>query len=449
MAAFYNRCIASSSRLVAAQPSSFGIAALSTSATSLAAAKGKKPAKAPAQKKQGGSFSKGKGVGAKPKGEAGSGVSRGGEAQVNQVDLSETVAAEFEPTVAVHAGVPTRFKKETIDQLQAFGLPRKIAQEFQTGQAATVTRTTSNKLISRLNSASSKPSKDTRLILNGTKGSGKSMIMLQAMSAAWQKGWVVIYVPRATELINSTSPYAYNSATESFYQPALSSALLASILGANRAKLAGLKLGKDVDSPSGHKFSSEEKLDVLMARAVKDQSISVEVLEIVMEVLATQTSTPVLLAVDEAQALFMRSNYRSPQFDLLESYALSLPRLLLDYVSGRKSFDRGAVLTAISLSTPQHAPPKEIYAAVPELANAPVVTPYDKVDAHHVEAAKGLEVFSVGDRLDLQEARGILDLCQHRKFVFGVTDEILLGKFAESGGNVNEFVRGLRSSLTV
>jgi len=116
------------------------------------------------------------------------------------------------------------------------------------------------------------------------------MIMLQAMSAAWQKGWVVIYVPRATELINSTSPYAYNSATETFYQPALSSALLASILGANRAKLAGIKLGKDVDSPSGHKFSSEEKLDVLMARAVKDQSISVEVLEIVMEVLATQTA---------------------------------------------------------------------------------------------------------------------------------------------------------------
>ena len=129
--------------------------------------------------------------------------------------------------------------------------------------------------------------------------------------------------------------------------------------------------------------------------------------------------TPVLLAVDEAQALFMRSNYRSPHFDLLESYALSLPRLLLDYVSGRKSFDRGAVLTAISLSTPQHAPPKEIYAAIPELANAPIVTPYDKVDAHHVEAARGLEVFSVGDRLDLQEARGILDLCQHRKFVFG------------------------------
>lgn len=115
----------------------------------------------------------------------------------------------------------------------------------------------------------------------------------------------------------------------------------------------------------------------------------------------------------------MRSSYRTPQFDLLESYALSLPRLLLDYVSGRKSFDHGAILTSISLSTAQHAPPKEIYAAVPELSKAPTVTLYDRLDQHHVEAAKGLELFDVGDRLDLQEARGILDLCQQRKFVFG------------------------------
>jgi hypothetical protein len=148
-------------------------------------------------------------------------------------------------------------------------------------------------------------------------------------------------------------------------------------------------------------------------------------------------STPVLLAVDEAQALFMRSNYRSPQFDLLESYALSLPRLLLDYVSGRKSFNKGAILTAISLSTPQHAPSREVYAALPQLANASVVTPYDKVDVHHVEAAKGLEVFDVGDRLDLQEARGILDLCQHRKFVFGGESEAgqVGHKAAKSGAN--------------
>lgn len=86
--------------------------------------------------------------------QASSGGNRGGETQSTQVDLTETVAAEFEPvslgsnrladdagltascravlvtkTVAMHAGVPTRFKKQNVDQLQAFGLPRRIAQE--------------------------------------------------------------------------------------------------------------------------------------------------------------------------------------------------------------------------------------------------------------------------------------------------------------------------------
>lgn len=45
----------------------------------------------------------------------------------------------------------------------------------------------------------------------------------------------------------------------------------------------------------------------------------------------------VLLAVDEVQALFMTSEYRTPDYTLLESYALSVPRLLLDYISGRKA----------------------------------------------------------------------------------------------------------------
>jgi hypothetical protein len=47
MAAFYNRCIASSSRLAATQPSNIAVAAFSTTASSLAAAKGKKPGKSP------------------------------------------------------------------------------------------------------------------------------------------------------------------------------------------------------------------------------------------------------------------------------------------------------------------------------------------------------------------------------------------------------------------
>jgi len=161
--------------------------------------------------------------------------------------------------------------------------------QFQKGQAATVTRTSSNKLINRLSSAADKPSKETRLLLNGSKGSGKSTIMLQAMSAAWQKNWIVIYLPRATELIDSTSPYAYNASTQTFHQPALSASLLSSILTANKKALSGISLEKEYETATGQKFAGDEKLDALMVRAAKDETISVGVLEIVLEVLSKQT----------------------------------------------------------------------------------------------------------------------------------------------------------------
>lgn len=113
--------------------------------------------------------------------------------------------------------------------------------------------------------------------------------MLQAMSAAWQKNWIVIYLPRATELIDSTSPYAYNATTQTFHQPALTARLLAATLSANKKALSGITLGKEYETATGQELAADEKLDALMARAAKDETISVDVLEIVFEVLSKQT----------------------------------------------------------------------------------------------------------------------------------------------------------------
>ena len=47
---------------------------------------------------------------------------------------------------------------------------------------------------------------------------------------------------------------------------------------------------------------------------------------------------PVLLAIDDFNALYCKSTYRDPQFHRIKSYHLSVPRLLLEYASGKKSF---------------------------------------------------------------------------------------------------------------
>jgi len=47
---------------------------------------------------------------------------------------------------------------------------------------------------------------------------------------------------------------------------------------------------------------------------------------------------PVLLAVDQLQALYGKTSYRDQHFVPIHSYHLSMPRLILEYASGVRSF---------------------------------------------------------------------------------------------------------------
>ena len=49
---------------------------------------------------------------------------------------------------------------------------------------------------------------------------------------------------------------------------------------------------------------------------------------------------PVLFAVDGFQALYHKTKYRDPHFTPINSYHLSIPRLIMEYASGKRSFVR-------------------------------------------------------------------------------------------------------------
>ena len=59
------------------------------------------------------------------------------------------------------------------------------------------------------------------------------------------------------------------------------------------------------------------------------------------------TSHPVLLAVDEFQALYGKTAYRDPHFVSIHSYHLSVPRLIMEYASGRRAFVRFLLLVSL------------------------------------------------------------------------------------------------------
>jgi len=141
-----------------------------------------------------------------------------------------------------------------------------------------------------------------------------------------------------------------------------------------------------------------------------------------LETLGKQSDVPVLIAVDEVQALFSTSGVRTPDYKILESYHLSTSKLILDYLTGKKALvssppllisveltnqSKGTIITALSHSTPSLPIPAEMYEALSIPSPTPL-TPYTKYEPIHLENARsGLQKIEVPWRMSSEEAAGI------------------------------------------
>lgn len=184
-----------------------------------------------------------------------------------------------------------------------------------------ILRSTTNRLHGILNKAKDRSSKDERHYLIGQQGSGRSTALLQIVDQALSTGWIVIYLPCATSYINSSSPISYDPESRTFLQPALSRSVLQSIIRSNEA-LKNITV--DDQTLNNH------------ANALLDQPHGLSKFFALLE----QADAPVLLAVDSAQSLFRTSDYLLPDSvsGSIDSFALEVPRVLLEYITGQKSF---------------------------------------------------------------------------------------------------------------
>lgn len=135
-------------------------------------------------------------------------------------------------------------------------------------------------------------------------------------------------------------------------------------------------------------------------------------LEMVFDALSNQTHAPVLLAVDSAQALYRPTKYLSSDETpyLLDSTALSLPRLLLDYASGRKSFQRGAVLFASSYNNAYQSRSVDI------VIDGRQPGPFEQRSTLYEGLLKqNMKPLNVDAKMDLQDAAGLAELLKNSK----------------------------------
>jgi small subunit ribosomal protein S29 len=145
-------------------------------------------------------------------------------------------------------------------------------------------------------------------------------------------------VSPAVNTVNSTTSYVYDARTRTYLQTSYAYQTLHRFLTVNSAQLKGLTTSEDIAVEKKPVVPKGTPLADLIALGMKDQSVAPTVLSAVLEELGKQTKYPVLMAVDDFQSLYCKSAYRDPQFERINSYHLSMPRLLLDYASGKKSF---------------------------------------------------------------------------------------------------------------
>ncbi|SGZ17619.1 BQ5605_C020g09133 [Microbotryum silenes-dioicae] len=377
-----------------------------------------------------------------------SGGSRGLGNVLESVTLKPKILsslAELQPNTLTQdsVGQVKAFSSQALQAFKNWTIPSLIQKEFSaTTRPATVVRSVTLKVKNLIDQSKGNSSAASRTVLNGPSGSGKSVVMLQGLAYAQATGWIVLYLPSATPLVNSSTPHIYSPQRALFDQPQFAAQFLQRIAQTNKTLLTSLKTTQPyeltADLPIGTSLYA-----LIIQSSPQDRSAPL-LLEALFFELSRQTSHPVLLAIDQAQGLFNTTQYVDPTYRKLEAHDLSLPRLLLDYVGGVKNFSNGLVLISPSHQSTTTSPALEEHLSS---SPYPSYTPLGPSHQIYSSLLSSVRQLSVPARLEKKEALGIVDLLMGFRAIRevgqeGVDDGTFMKALMESDARVREFRKG-------
>ncbi|KAL0570223.1 hypothetical protein V5O48_011745 [Marasmius crinis-equi] len=404
---------------------------------------------------------------------------------MNPASLSQNVFhAGKTPPLNLPAFTPARITEQNVgtaaqyapienDPIKYFGTPKNLLLEHRLlSERTTIIRDVTVATARILDRAADKCSENNRLVLTGRPGCGKSSLLLQGVRYALAKDWVVVYIPRAKQMINSTTMYTYDIKTQTYLQPRFAHETLRRLVAVNGKILSELRMSGSLrlekrEIPSGITLAELADLGIKEGLGTAAQGVlAPAVLDRLFTELGKQRKYPVLLAIDDFQCLYTaHSAYRDPHFSRIRPYHLSMPRLLLEYASGKRKFTMGAVLGAVTAVEPEYRISVELRDALklgPDMWDlcassrsngegiwSGVGGPLEKRNKIFQEYANGLKALSLPRGFTLPEAAAAFEVWMKDGGIFAhATDELFLSKYTESAGNPRDFIwKGLLSSL--
>ncbi|KAL8840456.1 MAG: hypothetical protein Q9170_001332 [Blastenia crenularia] len=306
-------------------------------------------------------------------------------------------------------------------------------------------------------------SRTVRRVLVGERRSGKSMVLLQALTMAMLKGWTVINLPEAQEITIGHTPYTPytpfpSSSPVQYIQPAYFSRLLRQISNAN-PHLADIQLSQSQSTSSiPIPIAPNISLSRLATLGASDPEIAYQIFDLLITEILAPGRPPVFFGLDGlAHAMQPGTGYTAPNLKPIHPHDLTVLNWYLSFLSGKSDLPNGGiVMAATSQSNAPRAPALEV--ALSQLEGdyttlAGQVVPKKEIVPLMRYDERVLETFSGGKSIEVQrleglskeEARGLLEYWARSGMVRERISEGFVGeKWAMSGGGlVGELERAI------
>ncbi|KAK9771504.1 putative Mitochondrial ribosomal death-associated protein 3-domain-containing protein [Seiridium cardinale] len=251
-----------------------------------------------------------------------------------------------------------------------------------------------------------------RVVITGEKGSGKSMLGLQSLSAGFLNKYVVINIPEGQDLTIAATEYQEIPKSDQFSQPVYLLKLMQTIQETNRDILSNLHIQLDhIHLP----FNAPRTMSLAsLATATKEHDFAWPTFLALWQELLLPGRPPIMLNLDGLNHIMRVSDYRSPAFKLIHSHDLALLKLFTEALGGKTKFVNGAAI--VGVTTKSNCPKlasvdKALEQAAAAQANLPI-PPRDafntKYDERVFDALKGVSVFDVKG-VSKAEARSLME----------------------------------------
>ncbi|PHH67241.1 hypothetical protein CDD81_3010 [Ophiocordyceps australis] len=308
---------------------------------------------------------------------------------------------------------------------QVVALPAPVVQRlhaleaFKAGQSwglfkrpHFLVRSETVQLVSRMNAAAE--AKETlRCVLTGSRWTGKSTMMVQAMAHALVNEWVVIHIHEGQDLSNGLTDYQLLKGSKplQFSQPTYCLNLLKKIYAANRDVLERLPLQLD----ASHKAALKASTTIAdLISNTKEVEYAWPVFQAMWSELLLPGRPRLLFTLDGLSHINRVSKYRDPSFKPIHSHDLALVATFCNALSGRTPLPNGgAVMAATSGNNTFSIPSQELAIAQREAAQTdkeiPQPNPYERhYDNRVYQALQQAWVLRV-ESISRPEARSLME----------------------------------------